>query len=126
MKMKKLTIALALCGSLIAGVAAAGPRWDANGDGSVDSAEKAQRHEAMKAKRAQMKADMLAKYDTNKDGQLDQAERLAKRDALTAEAFKTLDTDGNGHISYAEFKANKRFFGKHHRAGGRRGTMKVR
>ena len=124
--MKKITIALALCGSLIAGVAAAGPKWDANGDGSVDAAEKAQRHEAMKTKRAEMKAQMLAKYDTNKDGQLDQAEREAKRDAMQTEAFKRLDTDGNGHISFAEFKANKKFFGKHHRAGGRRGMQKVR
>jgi Ca2+-binding EF-hand superfamily protein len=126
MNMKKITIALALCGSLIAGVAAAGPKWDANGDGSVDTAEKAQRREAMKTKRAEMKAQMLLKYDTNKDGQLDQAEREAKRDAMQTEAFKQLDTDGNGHISYAEFKANKKFFGKHHRAGGRRGMTKVR
>ena len=122
--MKKITIALALCGSLIAGVAAAGPRWDANGDGSVDSAEKAQRHEARKAKRAEMKAQMLATYDTNKDGALDQAERQIMRDAKAAEAFKRLDADGNGQVSFAEFKQNKKLF--NHRGGARRGMMRVR
>ena len=124
--MKKISIALALCGSLVAGVAVAAPRWDANGDGTVDAQEKTLRHEQMKAKRAEMKQQMLLRFDTNRDGTLDQAERAVMRDQFAVERFKRLDKDGNGSLSLDEFKAGKQFFGKHHRGGARRGEMKVR
>ena len=123
--MTKMKLALVFCGCLIGGVAAAAPKWDANGDGSVDAQEKAQRHEAMQAKRAEMKAQMLAKFDSNKDGKLDQNERGVMKDERAAAAFKRLDADGNGSISLAEFKSGKHFKRGHH-FGGRRGGMKVR
>jgi Ca2+-binding EF-hand superfamily protein len=115
--MTKMKLAIAFCACLIGGVAVAAPRWDANGDGTVDPAEKAKRHEEMKAKRQEMKAQMLAKFDINKDGKLDDAERATMMEARATEAFKRLDTDGNGSLSLAEFKAGKKHFGK--RGGGR-------
>ena len=124
--MNKLKVALVLCGCLIGGVAAAAPKWDANGDGTVDQAEKAQRHADMQAKREEMKQKMLLKFDTNKDGKLDQGERIVMKDTIATEAFKRLDTDGNGQLSLTEFKAGKKFgkhFGGHHT---RRGHNKVR
>lgn len=125
--MTKIKIALVLCGCLLAGVAVAGPRADRNGDGTVSEQEKAQHHAEMKAKRQEMKQQMLAKFDSNRDGQLDQNERQIMKDTFAAEAFKRLDTDGNGSISLAEFKAGKHF-GKHHKFGarGHRGALKVR
>jgi hypothetical protein len=122
--MKKMKIALVLCGCLIGGVAAAAPKWDANGDGTVDAQEKTLRHDAMKAKRTEMKAKMLAKFDSNKDGKLDKNERIVMQETRATETFKRLDADGNGSLSFAEFKQGKRF-GKHHR-GARRGGHKVR
>ena len=124
--MTKMKLALVLCGCLVGGVAVAAPKWDANGDGAVSADEKAQKHEAMQAKRAEMKAQMLAKFDTNKDGKLDQAERTIMMDARATEAFKRLDSDGNGSISLTEFKAGKQHFKGGHHFGGRRGGMKVR
>jgi Ca2+-binding EF-hand superfamily protein len=124
--MKKISIAFALCASLIGGVAIAAPKWDTNGGGTLSPAEKAQKREQMKEKRAEHKQQMLQKFDTNKDGTLDQAERQAMFDQIALERFNRLDTDGNGVLSLAEFKAGKKQFGKHHRGGARRGMMKVR
>ena len=124
--MNKMKLAIVLCGCLISGVAAAAPKFDRNGDGSLDATEKTQRHEAMKAKRLEMKAQVLAKFDVNKDGKLDQTERATMKETIAIEAFKRLDTDGNGSLSLAEFKQGKRFtkhFGKRHM---RRGHNKVR
>jgi Ca2+-binding EF-hand superfamily protein len=112
--MKKISIAIALCASLIGGVAMAGPhKWDANGDGQLSQAERTEKREQMKIKRAEMRQQMLLKFDANKDGQLDPAERGVMREQLSLEAFKRLDTDGNGVLSLAEFKAGKgKNFGK--------------
>lgn len=126
--MTKIKLALVLCGCLLGGAAVAAPKFDRNGDGTVDAQEKAERHAEMKAKRQEMKQKMLAKFDANRDGQLDQNERLIMKDTFAAEAFKRLDTDGNGSISLDEFKAGKQF-GKHHKFGARgfhRGALKTR
>ena len=120
--MTKMKLAIVLCGCLIGGVAAAAPKWDANGDGTISAQEKAQRHEEMKAKREEMKAKMLAKFDTNKDGKLDQTERGVMKETFAIEAFKRLDTDGNGSLSLDEFKAGKRFMGGHHGRFGKGGA----
>lgn len=116
--MTKMKLALVLCGSLIAGAAVAAPKWDANGDGTVSTEEKAQRRAEMKAKRMEMRQQMLQKFDTNQDGSLDQTERTAMRDEMATLAFKRLDKDGNGAITLDEFKQakGKRFF-KGHRGG---------
>ena len=112
--MKKIGIAIALCASLIGGVAMAQPhKWDDNGDGQLSQAERAEKREHMKAKRAEIRQQMLLKFDANKDGQLDPTERQVMRETFALETFKRLDTDGNGVLSLAEFKAGKgKGFGK--------------
>jgi 5-hydroxyisourate hydrolase-like protein (transthyretin family) len=131
----KMKIALALCGSLAAGgVAAAGgfhgggaPRaeilqkYDTNKDGKLDDSEKAVLKADFQAKREQKKAEMLAKFDTNKNGKLDDSEKAAMRDERQTEAFKKLDTNGDGQISLTEFKAgrSKMGMGMHRHARGR-------
>jgi Ca2+-binding EF-hand superfamily protein len=127
--MTKMKLALAFCGLMIGGAAVAAPRFDRNGDGTVDAQEKAAAREQFKQHRAEMKQKMLQKFDANRDGKLDDGERAAMRETFQIEAFKKLDTDGNGQLSLQEFKQGKRFM-KHHRGGGhggaRRGWMKAR
>lgn len=128
--MKKFMIALGLGGVLISGLAFASPKakFDLNGDGTVDAAEKAQLKADFKAKRAERKQQMLLKYDANRNGTLDANERTAMHDDRATAMFQKLDTDGNGSISLAEFKAGKQHgkkFGKRH-GRGMGGALKVR
>ena len=127
----KLKIALALCGSLAGGVAVAGgfhggadraeilQKYDTNKDGKLDDSEKAAMRADFKAQHEQKKAEMLAKFDTNKDGKLDDSEKAVMRDARATEAFKKLDTNGDGQISLDEFKAGRAKMGMHRHARGR-------
>jgi len=64
-------------------------RFDANGDGTLDAAE-----------RAQMKAALAA-----------------ERDAKLTERFQAMDKNGDGQLSLDEFKAGAR--AAHHRHGRR-------
>jgi len=127
----KMKIALALCGSLLVGgvgiAAAQGlngggkagaiQKYDANGDGKLDDGERAQLHADMKAKREDMKKDMLAKYDLNKDGKLDKTERAVMINDKAEAAFKQADANGDGQLSMSEFK-QLRQHGMHHGRGG--------
>ncbi|HUS32124.1 MAG TPA: EF-hand domain-containing protein [Kofleriaceae bacterium] len=129
----KTKIAIVLVGSLIAGVAGAQglrghgrgqmiEKFDTNKDGKLDDSEKAAAKTAFEAQHAAKKKEMLTKFDTNKDGKIDDTERGVARDARMTERFKKLDTDGNGQVSLAEFKANKlakqgRGGRMHHRGG---------
>jgi hypothetical protein len=125
---KKLTIALALCGSLAGiGVAAAEgfhggagrgqfmQKYDLNKDGKLDDGEKQAMRADFKAKLAERRAEMIAKFDTNKDGKLDDGEKAAMRDARASEVFQKLDANGDGVISLDEFKAGKEKMGRHAR-----------
>lgn len=124
----KMKIALVVAGSLVAGVAVAGPhhgkraeviqKYDANKDGALSDQEKSALKADMQAKHAAKKQEMLTKFDTNRDGKLDDAERTVARDTRMTERFKKLDTDNNGSISLSEFKAAKQ--GKQGRFGGMR------
>ena len=49
-------------------------------------------------------AEMLKKYDANQDGKLDDAEREKLHAEKAAEKFKQLDTNGDGVLSFDEFK----------------------
>ena len=80
-------------------------KYDTNGDGKLDDAERAKMKADVQAKRAVRKAERLAKYDTNKDGKLEPAERQAMRAEMSAERFAKLDTNGDGVLSKDEFAA---------------------
>jgi Ca2+-binding EF-hand superfamily protein len=82
-----------------------GAKFDKNGDGKLDEAEK----KAMEAARAQKKKELLDKYDANGDGQLDDSERdlireerRMEHEQRMQERFVALDADKSGTLSKAE------------------------
>ncbi len=124
--LNKLKLALMISAPLVAGattyaLAGDAPRdaviqkFDKNGDGKLDDAERADLHAAFKAKRAEHRQAMLARFDKNGDGKLDDAERAAMRDTLVTERFQKLDKNGDGMISLDEFKAGAAKMGPHAR-----------
>jgi Ca2+-binding EF-hand superfamily protein len=98
-------------------------KYDADGDGVLSDAEKAQMRADFQAKRAVMKQKMLQKYDLNKDGKLDAAERKLMKEERLETRFKKLDANGDGMVSFEEFKAGSKLarhggHGGHHRHHG--------
>ena len=94
-------------------------KFDKNGDGTLDAAERAQMKAAFEAKRTERHKEMLAKYDTNHDGKLDPAEHQAMRDDKLATRFQAMDKDGDGKLTLDEFKAGAGAKGAFHRHGRR-------
>jgi EF hand len=94
-------------------------KFDQNGDGKLDDAERAQMKAAFEARRAERHKEALARYDLDKDGKLDAAERKAMRDDKLAVRFKAMDKDGDGKLTLDEFKAGagKAGFHRHGRHG---------
>lgn len=82
-------------------------KFDTNGDGQLDDAERS----AAKEQFMQKHKDKWARFDTNGDGQLDDSERSVAK----AELIKCFDTDGDGKLSRQERQAIR---GK--RGGGKR------
>ncbi|MGE0548302.1 MAG: EF-hand domain-containing protein [Kofleriaceae bacterium] len=125
-KLKLVLIATALLVGGTAGMALANgghkQRFDANQDGALDAGERAKMKEAFKAKHAARKQQMLDTYDANRDGSLDGAERTAMQDDRAAKRFAKLDANGDGRVTFEEFKAAKRF-GHHGRRGMGRGKL---
>jgi EF-hand domain pair len=130
-KLKLIIAASALCVAAAGGLALAKghdparkaammQKFDANGDGALDDAERAQMKQAFAAKHAARKAARIARFDANKDGALSPAERAAMKDQRASEKFAKLDTNGDGKISLDEFKAG-RAFGHGRHGGGRHG-----
>ncbi len=75
-----------------------GAKMDTNGDGNVDLAE-------FQAVRPGMTADKFAQLDVNNDGLLSEDERPRRK--ARGERFASLDKDGSGGVSLAEFEAAK-------------------
>jgi Ca2+-binding EF-hand superfamily protein len=125
--LKKIALGLAFTGLIAGGVALADKdgggskheemlkKYDTNGDGKLDDAEKAQMKADREARFAEKKKEMLAKYDANGDGKLDDGERAQMRADMAAERFKKLDTNGDGVLSKDEFAAG--FKGGHGHRG---------
>jgi EF hand domain-containing protein len=135
--MTKLKLAMLISAPLIAGAATyaaaqgSAPsretliqKFDKNGDGVLDDAERADMKAAFAAKRAAHRQAMLDKYDTDKDGKLEPAERATMRNDLLTTRFQKMDANGDGVVSLDEFKAGAampghrhgRFGHRHHRA----------
>lgn len=111
-KLKLVIVTAALAVGGISGVALARghhdgkamvEKFDANKDGKLDDAEKAQ----LKAAFAAKKAEKLARFDANKDGQLDETERQVMHEERVAKRFAMLDTNKDGAITLEEMKAAK-------------------
>lgn len=92
------------------GRAAMMQKFDANGDGKLDDAERAQ----AKAARVQQRAARIAQFDANKNGTLDPAEKQAMFETRAAARFAKLDANKDGKLTLDEFKAGKQMHrGKH-------------
>ena len=129
----KLKLAMLISAPLIAGAATyaaaqgSAPsretliqKFDKDGNGVLDDAERADMKAAFAAKRAAHRQAMLDKYDTDQDGKLEPAERAAMRDDLLTRRFQKMDTNGDGMISLDEFKAGARVQGHRHGRFGHR------
>jgi hypothetical protein len=94
-------------------------KFDKNGDGKLDDAERADLKAAFEAKRAEHHKEALAKYDADHDGKLDAAERKAMHDGKLTERFRAMDKNGDGTLTLDEFKAGatQRGFHRHGRPG---------
>lgn len=90
-KISLLTLGAALIAVPVL-AAPGGAKADTDGNGTLTRAE-AQAHATQR----------FAKMDFNKDGKVDAADRTAKRAEMQAKKFATLDADGNGSISQAEW-----------------------
>lgn len=91
-KIAFLTLGAALIAAPVLAAPGAGPRGDADGNGTLTRAE-VQAHAAEK----------FAKMDANGDGKIDASDRAAKRAEMQAAAFARFDANKDGNISKAEW-----------------------
>ncbi len=91
-KITLLTLGAAMIAVPVLAAPGGGAKGDTDGNGVLTRAE-SQAHATQ----------MFAKMDANRDGKLDAADRAAKRAEMQAKRFASLDADGNGSISKAEW-----------------------
>jgi len=105
-------------------------RFDADGNGRLDPAERQAAREAMGKRRHRAR---LQQFDTDGDGTLNDAERAAaaahmrERVSANPRAMERLDTDGDGVLSDAEWEVGRARFMERmekRRSGGPRGEGK--
>jgi len=76
-------------------------KFDTNGDGQLDDAEKSAAKAERKAKMAEMK-EVKASYDVNGDGELSDSEKEAFKGFLAQKKIERFDEDGDGTLNAAE------------------------
>ena len=81
-------------------------RFDRNGNGVLDEAERAQMKETWKAKHEEKRAEKLARFDSNKDGVLDDAEKAVMRTERAEHLLAKLDVNKDGQLSMGEAKCS--------------------
>lgn len=91
-------------------------RFDTDGDGTLNDAERQAMHEAMRKRNQEMgrpgprghrpdREELMKRFDTDGDGVLSEAEReamRAERQRMREELLKRFDADGDGTLSDAE------------------------
>ena len=87
-------------------------KFDANGDGKLDSTERA----AMKQAREKRHAELLKKFDANSDGKLDDTEKAAMKQEHEArwierhpKLVKKFDANSDGKLDDTERVALRKF-----------------
>lgn len=109
-------------------------RFDKNGDGKLDEAERQAAKEALKERFGQrlqgMKEKLLAKFDKDGDGKLSPEERQAAREyakehigELAPQVIQRFDKNGDGKLDEAERQAAKEAL--HQRLQGHGGPGKL-
>jgi hypothetical protein len=91
-------------------------RFDTDGDGTLNEAERQAMHEAMPNRRQRPggpqgqrpgREEILKRFDTDGDGELSESERRemrAERERMRQEHMERFDADGDGELSEAERK----------------------
>ena len=92
-------------------------KYDTNGDGKLDDAERAKMREEHEKRREEHVQEHFARLDADKNGAISRDE--AKAFAPLAEHFDEVDSDKNGAISLDELRAAAPKHGRHH---GERGS----
>ncbi len=89
-------------------------KFDKDGDGKLNDAERADLKAAMEKRRGAADAKMLERFDTDKDGKMSDEERKAARAAMAKERkeihtamLAKFDKDGDGKLSKDERKGVK-------------------
>ena len=91
-------------------------RFDADGDGTLNEAERQAMHDAMPNRRYRAggppghrpsREEIMERFDTDGDGELSESERhvmRAERERIREENVKRFDADGDGELSREERK----------------------
>lgn len=100
-------------------------KFDKDGDGKLNDAEKAEMKAAWEARRAEREKEMLAQFDTDKDGKLSDEEKAAMKAAMKAKFEKKMlakfDKDGDGKLNDEEKAAMEKAMSEHKGKGRHQG-----